>query len=202
MTTSFMRTANGNEFDLRAPRAGTIVTADIAHHLAQINRFCGACCRPYSVAEHSLLVCEIVQRLFSSDLHAQFAALMHDAHEAYVGDLASPAKHLVGEAWGHLEIRATIAVRGAYALATKSWEHRDIIKAADLIARATEREQLLPPGGTPWPELIHIEPVRWVDLMAPERVAMTWTDWRQAFADQADALDHARNADLFPVHQP
>ena len=42
---SHMVTANGNEVDLRYPRSNCITLADISHHLAQINRFTGACRR-------------------------------------------------------------------------------------------------------------------------------------------------------------
>lgn len=66
----------------------------IAHSLAQINRF-GHASRPYSVAEHSLLVCEIVKSM-GLDCHAQRAALMHDAHEAFTGDVATPHQSRAG----------------------------------------------------------------------------------------------------------
>ena len=74
------------------------------------------------------------------------------------------------------------------------------MKHADLIALATERAQLLPPTPTLWPCLVHVQPASWVDLMAPERCAMTWADWRQQFADQADALDFGRNDALSRKH--
>ena len=76
---SHMVTASGNEVDLRYPRTNCITLADISHHLAQINRFTGACRRPYSVAEHSLLVLDICQRTMHMDVHGWMAALMHDA---------------------------------------------------------------------------------------------------------------------------
>ena len=47
---------------------------------------------------------------------------------------------------------------------------------------------------------VHVQPASWVDLMAPERCAMTWADWRQQFADQADALDFGRNDALSRKH--
>ena len=53
---SFIVTSNGDELDLQAPARGHITALDIAWSLAQTNRFSGRCLRPYSVAEHSLLV--------------------------------------------------------------------------------------------------------------------------------------------------
>lgn len=195
-------TASGHDFDLQIANPGVVMMADIAHALAQINRFTGHARRPYSVAEHSLLVLEIVERLFSADVHARTAALMHDAHEAYCGDLNTPAKALVGEHWHHLENRLERTVRSAFALHGPAYEFAGLIKQADLIALATERAQLMPRSPALWACLVHVEPVRWVDLMAPERCAMGWGDWRDQFMTAYEALDFARNDKLFPVRQP
>ena len=74
---TWMLTATGATVDLRWMAAEDISILDIAHHLAQINRYTGACSRPYSVAEHSLLVCEIMEReLGVSSPHALLAGLM------------------------------------------------------------------------------------------------------------------------------
>ncbi len=194
-----MVTACGNEVDLRYPQVKTITLADISHHLAQINRFTGACRRPYSVAEHSLLVLEIVERVMPMNVHGKLAALMHDAHEAYTTDLSTPAKGQVGEGWAHFEGRLQRAVLCAFGLHTATHKHATAIKQADLIALATERAQLLPtgPGISLWPCLVHVQPVQWVNLMSPERCAMTWADWRDRFKDAADSLDFARNDMIF-----
>jgi uncharacterized protein len=197
-----MVTAHGNEVDLRYPQVQTITLADISHHLAQINRYTGACRRPYSVAEHSLLVLEIVERVMPLDVHGRMAALMHDAHEAYTQDLSTPAKGQVGDAWHAFEGRLQRAVLCAFALNAAMHKHALAIKQADLIALATERAQLLPsgPGISLWPCLVHITPVSWVDLMSPERCAMTWQDWRTQFSDTAEALDYGRNDALSRKH--
>lgn len=196
---SHMVTACGNEVDLRYPQTNTVTLADISHHLAQLNRFTGACRRPYSVAEHSLLVLEIVERVMPMDVHGKLAALMHDAHEAYTTDLSTPAKGQVGEGWAQFEGRLQRAVLCAFGLHSASHAHRIAIKQADLIALATERAQLLPsgPGISLWPCLVHVQPVTWVNLMSRERCAMTWADWRDRFKDAADSLDFGRNSDIF-----
>lgn len=188
---TWMLTAKGNQVSMRYPVPGAINLATIGHHLSLINRFCGATCRPYSVAEHSLLVCEIAARLFKLDCHGLMAALMHDAHEAYTNDLATPAKTEV-EGWRHFEERFERLVRTCFGLHTAAFHNREAIKQADLIALATEREQLLPKGGDPWELLVHVQPVTWVDLMSADRCTRTWADWRQAFTDRADALDFQR----------
>jgi hypothetical protein len=199
---SHIVTACGNEVDLRYPRVESVTLADISHHLAQINRYSGACRRPYSVAEHSLLVLDIVQRVMPMDVHGQLAALMHDAHEAYTNDLSTPAKGQVGEGWQAFEGRMQRTVLSAFALHGATHRHAVQIKQADLIALATEWAQLLPhgPGISLWPCLVHVQPVSWVDLMAPERCAMDWRDWRDRFKDQVDSLDFGRNLALNTKH--
>ena len=75
--------------------------------------------------------------------------------------------------------------------------HRTAIKQADLMALATERRDLLPPGGTPWSTLNNIEPIGWVRLHTYERRAMDWEDWRDRWLDRYHELDFARNEALF-----
>lgn len=189
---TWMLTSMGNQVDMRYPKPGTINLATIAHHLSLINRFVGATCRPYSVAEHSLLVCEILERQYRLDCFGLFAGLMHDAHEAYTNDLATPAKHEVGPSWDNFEGRFQRLVRSCFGIHVAAYTHRDAIRHADLIALATEREQLLPKGGDPWEILIHVQPVTWVDLMDKGRCSFSWADWRQAFTDRANELEYQR----------
>lgn len=198
---TWILTACGNQVNMRYPTQGEINLATIAHHLSLINRFCGATCRPYSVAEHSLLVCEIAEREFHVGCHGLFAALMHDAHEAYTTDLPTPAKSEI-EGWRVFEERFERLVRSCFALNTAAYHHREAIKQADLIALATEREQLLPKGGGHWEVLVHVQPVTWVDLMDKGRCSFTWADWRQAFTDRADALDFQRQARATTLGRP
>jgi hypothetical protein len=199
---SHMLTANGQEVDLRYPRVQTITLADISHHLAQINLYTGACRRPFSVAEHSLLVLEIVERVMHMDVHGKLAALMHDAHEAYTQDISTPAKGQLGDAWANFEGRMQRTVLSAFGLHGPMHKHSAAIKQADLIAQATERAQLLPtgPGISLWPCLVHVQPVTWIDLMCPDRCKATWMDWRHRFEDTAEALDFGRNESLFRKH--
>lgn len=200
---SWILTAHGHELDLHYTKPAQMVLPDVAHALAQINRFNGHARRPYSVAEHSLLVLEIIEHLFApASVHCRLAALMHDAHEAYCGDLSTPMKQAVGEGWHLVEHRIERAVRSAWALHTAAHEWRDAIKQADLIALATERAQLLPPSPTLWQCLVHVQPVTWVDLMSRERTQADWMDWRNRFEDAANMLDFERNDGMFSVVQP
>lgn len=204
MTTSpWMLAFSGREHTLAGAGSTTQDNAptlgEIAHSLAQINRFNGHAERPYSVAEHSLLVCDIV-RGRGGDCHAQLAALLHDAHEAFTGDAATPIKWVLGAAWFDFEHPQQRLLQRTFCIISASTAHRALIKTADLIALATERRDLLPwtPAHRPWPVLdtpgSEIAPLHGTDLMSPLRIAMPWQRHRDAFATRANLLIAACNA--------
>jgi hypothetical protein len=190
---SFIVLSNGTELELRNPRPSDFSAIDIAWSLAQTNRFMGRANRPYSVAEHSLLVREIAERELGGKLMVQFAALLHDAHEAYCGDTVSPAKREIGPAWHEWESFWQRHVERHFAFSVAARINAPLVKRADLIALATERRDLMPQSSGAWPALEGIEPAPWVDLNAPERRAMSWADWRDRWLDEYQALDFARN---------
>ena len=188
---SWLLTASGVPFSIGRANAVDVNLTDVAHHLALINRFCGATTRPYSVAEHSLLVAEICERDFGmTDPSGLLAALMHDAHEAYFGDISTPVKHHLGEEARVLEWSLERAVQDRYGLRTPNVGYRDLIRRADLMALATERRDLMNPNPTPWAVLQGIDPVSWIDLR--QRDGMDWTDWREAFKARFGELNLAR----------
>jgi hypothetical protein len=72
-------------------RDGLLRVEDVAHALSQICRYNGQCSRFYSVAEHCLLVEQVVSS-YTDDVDARRWALVHDAAEAYLCDLPAPIK--------------------------------------------------------------------------------------------------------------
>lgn len=199
---TFMNLASGTTLSLDCPRPEQFPIIGIAWGLSQINRFHGQAQRPYSVAEHSLLVAEIVERECTTDVHARLAALMHDAHEFVTQDLATPAKQQIGTPWASFELYWERQVRSAYALHTASAAWKAVIKHADLRALATERRDLLIcPQNEQWPVLIGIEPVEWVNLMSPERLEHDWEFWRDRFLDEYHTLDFGRNERMAGIGQ-
>lgn len=69
------------------------VTVDyIAHTLARIPRYAGRWNRPVTVARHSL---NLVKYLKRCTYETQLQALMHDATEAWTGDIISPVKDML-----------------------------------------------------------------------------------------------------------
>lgn len=186
-------TASGAMVDLRFMAEESIRIEDIAHHLAQLNRYTGACSRPYSVAEHSLLVCDLVlQTLIAADPAVLLAALMHDAHEAYTADVSAPMKQLLADGWSVAEARIQRAVLARFGLAEASREAAALIHWADMTALSTERTQLMPDAGPRWPELDEYPPRRTCDVDLRTRHGFAWSDWRQAFLDRFQELDFAR----------
>lgn len=208
-----MITATGQEYHFTGawlwPSHRPICVEDIAHQLAQINRFHGACRRPYSVAEHSLLVSQLAARAGLPPV-GQLAALMHDAHEAYTNDLASPAKRAVDaasaphgcNAWRLFEDQHADNLRRHFGLQTAFAGHRATLQELDLIAVATERHQLTayqPQRHSPWACLRDdqpnpVLPAVDVHLMDNDRCLTTWAEWRDRFLQRfADLTDQVRD---------
>lgn len=90
-----IHTRFGNIFDPKTGIINNIDINDIAHSLANMSRYAGHSRRFYSVAEHSVLTYNIAKKLWPQDLDIQWAALLHDATEAYVTDLPTPIKVLL-----------------------------------------------------------------------------------------------------------
>lgn len=84
----WIQTYTGVAYYPADPRVEDVRLVDIAHALANQCRYVGHCDRFYSVAEHSVYVSQCVP-----PEHA-FAALMHDAEEAYTGDMSRPMKEV------------------------------------------------------------------------------------------------------------
>lgn len=126
----WIETYTGKRINLLAPTPESICIEDIAHSLAHQCRFTGHCKRFYSVCEHSLYV----MALAPPELDLE--GLLHDAHEAYCSDLASPMKRVIGGYRAFEDrMRAVVALR--FGLADKM---PDVIKRID--TEMLLREQL------------------------------------------------------------
>lgn len=194
---TWMTMHDGQEVSVQQPKLDDVTIERIAHNLSQINRFNGAACRPYSVAEHSLLCLDIAERVLGLNVFGQFATLMHDAHEAFCGDVIYPAKASLGQTWRAFEGNWEHLVDVKYSLVTNKFTHRREIAMCDRMALALEREQLLPtwqPNGkpvSPWPILAGAPLLTDIDLMDSGRVNMAWHEWRDAFTERFHELDAA-----------
>lgn len=146
---TFVITQSGLRVDLVNPDPATISLRDIAVHLSRINRFAGATSRPWSVASHSLIVHRILHDA-CLDPDTRLLGLLHDAHEAYLGDLIRPVRVVIrSQPFRNLCIGLDQAIRTALGLNGPTYEQASLIDAADEMALATEWRDLMPDGTAP-----------------------------------------------------
>lgn len=143
-------TAFGVSFDIFNPSKDDIRLEDIGLALANQCRFNGHVSRFYSVAEHC-----VVASLRCDPRHA-LHVLLHDAAEAYIGDIARPIKRLFAGI-ETIEERILAEIYLALGINCPSLEARAEIEVADLRMLATEKRQLLPNSGE-WPVLDGVDP--------------------------------------------
>lgn len=141
-------TSEGHYFDFLLPELSTVDINDIATGLSQLCRFNGQCSPFYSVAQHSLLVSLMVPAE-----HA-LVALLHDAAEAYVGDVTAPLKQLLPE-YKTIEARVHNAIFKHFGL---NPELPPCVKQADLKMLATEQRDLMPPHADEWALIAGVTP--------------------------------------------
>src|SRR4051812_41614297 len=120
---SWIKTFSGR-FDFLKLDPNEINIKDIAHALAHTCRFNGHCKKFYSVAQHSVYVSQIVPEVDAP------AGLMHDATEAYIGDMTRPLKAMFPE-FGALEDRLWRRIAGKFGLPA---ELPETVKHADDLA--------------------------------------------------------------------
>lgn len=144
-----IQTASGRYANLVAPLPHHINIGDIAHALSNICRFGGHTREFYSVAQHSVLVSRFVP-----PEHA-LPALLHDAPEAYVGDVILPLKRLLPD---YRAIEASIwrVIASNFGLPV---DLPRCVKRADLVLLATERRDLMNEQDTPWTVLDGVVPL-------------------------------------------
>jgi uncharacterized protein len=130
-------------FDLAAPAADDITLCTVAHSLAKLCRFTGHLTAPYSVAQHSVAV----SRLLKDEGHGprvQLLGLLHDAGEAYTGDISRPMK-LACPAVAQLCDRVQ-AVAFAALFDQPTPAEKELIATADDRLLVAEAERWLPGG--------------------------------------------------------
>ena len=138
---NWMQTYLGGRFYPMAPLASEVHPEDIAHALSLVCRYGGHVMRFYSVAEHCLLLSYAV-----APEHALWA-LLHDATEAYVGDMVRPLKvHM--PAYCEAEDRVMVAVAERFGLTGTTMPAE--VKDADTRILLDERAAVMRPTGDDW----------------------------------------------------
>ncbi len=137
------RTNSGKILDFSRPEDATIDAEDVAHNLARICRYSGAVDGFYSVASHCVYVSRQLEAHGASP-YVQAAGLLHDAAEAYLGDVVSGLKRLLPEYRGwetQWEARIERHFDVYFSAGSGSRVYREV-KDADLRARLAEARDL------------------------------------------------------------
>ena len=112
---------------------------DIAHNLSMQCRYNGACPNFYSVAEHSVIVSEMLDSLPQDAIRL---GLLHDAHEAYIGDIVRPVKNILGcSDFDNLSKKIDMQIFQKYSLGSVAKQWSLIVKEMDDLLLAIESQK-------------------------------------------------------------
>lgn len=146
MSRTTIETASGRFYDYLDPQPEQVCIDDIAIALSNTTRFGGHCSRFYSVAEHSCLVRQLVIEAGRPDLG--LAALLHDAHEAYIGDIPSPLKAVIGDEYKDIAADSDFVIAEAVGHGRTLSFHEPAVIKADALALRYEAAVLKVSRGT------------------------------------------------------
>lgn len=164
---TWIQTFSGRQFWPLDPHVDDLDIQDIAHALSMKCRYTGHCREFYSVGQHSVHVAEIVGQTGRRQL--TLTALMHDAAEAYIADVARPVKSEIKQL-AEIEQRLETVIAERFGLI---FPFPDEVKIADNIMLNTERRDLMANPPRPWKKY-GVEPI--------ERRVIPWT-WQGARAE-------------------
>ncbi|HEV2956900.1 MAG TPA: HD family hydrolase [Xanthobacteraceae bacterium] len=147
VTRAWQRMRSGRRLDLLDPSPLDIEIEDIAHGLARVARWNGQTggAHIFSVAQHTLLVDAILRQRMPNalDRRLRLAVLLHDAPEYVIGDLITPFKAIIGDAYRAVEGRLLAAIHVRFGLpAELPAEVARLIKTADRAAAYLEATRL------------------------------------------------------------
>lgn len=178
MNQIWIRTASGRDIDIENPDPEQIDIEDIAKSLARQNRFNGHTHEPYNVAEHSVRVSRLVELWTANDALA-LRALLHDAAEAYIGDIIAPVKALLRKhtsAIDDVERGLEVAILRKFGVEV---EADDVVKRADIALLTAEWRDHMPRGisGKKEPILTNLAtPSKLSKPLSPEQAELEFLD--------------------------
>ncbi|HZH50476.1 MAG TPA: HD family hydrolase [Microvirga sp.] len=142
----WQRMLSGRRLDLLNPSPLDVELEDIAHGLARVARWNGQTVGShiFSVAQHSLLVEAIADHLDPEMSRAwRLAVLLHDSPEYVIGDIISPFKAVIGDAYKVIEGRLLAAIHLHFGLSPEPAAMlKRFIKRADRQAAFLEATKL------------------------------------------------------------
>ncbi len=148
-----VKVASGHYVDISSPDYKSIDIQSIASALGKICRFGGHCPKFYSVAEHCLHAVNLALKAgYTGD--ALRAVLLHDATEAYVGDVVKPLKVLLSD-YAAIEQRFEDAVSQAFGVDFNVWS--DVVKRFDRAMLKAEKTAMWPEDTENWTGFSDVE---------------------------------------------
>ena len=138
----WMQLNSGRRFYPVDPRPDEVFIEDIAHGISLANRFAGQCRSAYSVAQHSVLVSRFC------DQKDALWGLLHDASEAYIGDITRPLKRS-GLLGGYLDAESKLMQAVTFRFGLQP-QMPPSVKLADDILLVTEARDLFDHLDSEW----------------------------------------------------
>ena len=129
-----INTISGRKVNLLDPQADQISINDIARGLANNSHFGGHVPEFFSIAQHCLIVCDFLEETYAAEPKILMHGLLHDASEAYLGDMLKPLKVHLPE-FQEIENRFQQVIMVKYKLCDS---HKSLIKLADICAQKME----------------------------------------------------------------
>lgn len=150
MTKNAIQTFTGRMFDPVRPDGDGLDIFDIAHHLSLLSRFNGACSHFYSIAQHCVYCHDQAARYsYPEPIQEKLALtlLMHDAAEAYIGDVTRSVKRAV-PLFKEIEQGVMAAINEKFGLPSVDdyYGFDLVVPEVDSRMLVTERQQIMPPG--------------------------------------------------------
>jgi len=166
------------------PDPDKVKPEDVMFGLAHTFRYGGHVDPPITVAEHAVLVSQIV-RILWGPRYVPFT-LLHDAAESYLHDIQDPLKAALevrlpgGEqvSWAEMEDRLLKVILEALGVDPQERESEEF-RAADMLARSFERRDAHTLEPVPWlpdipPEVAHLRVRFWSPALAYTRYKDAW----------------------------
>lgn len=143
---SQLRLRSGKYIDLLNPQIDQFTFSDIAGGLSNLCRYGGQCEPFYSVAEHSVHCAEVAQN-DKLPLRVIQAVFMHDAAEAFCGDVIRSIKKIIK---GYDEIEYSLVRLISEKFDVNPFSHHDAIKEIDNAMLFCEKRQLFSQDDVEW----------------------------------------------------
>jgi len=176
--------------DLAHLQPGHMTAEAIGDTLAKINRFNGRTPHPWSVAAHSVLV-----EALCPEVDMKGWALLHDAHEAFIGDITIPGLELICASGTGIAVRNAVKnvkgsldrkIGGAWECAPRSQSYE--VRRADWLACEAEMAVFFGAPLDAHPPADREQILRACDLISDLPTGGRWEAARDLWISRAEAL--------------